>query len=163
MASVKRPPGPTACLRPEHLVGLCFRRGVAALETKETCYWEFAWQALAEVAGPERATELVAELLLWCQSVRKSSGRRIETLPLGCPGFCRDECLAISMIAASQNGVCPALRACAFALLGSNRLDEPIETAARFGRGLAEAGQILSSYSVCDGLAAMPVVSQRPS
>ena len=149
--------------RPERLVGFGFRRGLAALETRDASNWEFAWQGFANAAGPDHATALVAELSIWCRAVRKCAVRRIETYPEGCPGFCRDECLAISMIAASQTGACPALRACAFALLGSNQLDEPLEAAAHFGHGLARAGQVLSALSVCDGLAAMPAASQQPS
>ena len=173
MASSKRPafaearlqnqPDGEVCARPERLVGIGFRRGLAALDTRDIANWQFAWQEFANVAGPDHATVLVAELSLWCRTVRKCAGRRIETYPAGCPGFCRDECLAISMIAASQQSVCPALRACAFALLGSSELDEPLKAAARFGRGLTAAGQVLSLTSVCDGLAAMPAASQRPS
>ena len=173
MASAKRPflgettpqshPAGEVCARPERLVGLGFRRGLAALETRDIANWQFAWQEFANVAGPDHATVLVAELSLWCRTVRKCAARRIETYPLGCPGFCRDECLAISMIAASQRSICPALRACAFALLGSSEQDEPLQAAARFGKGLAEVGQVLSLTSVCDALAAMPAASHRPS
>jgi hypothetical protein len=148
---------------PERLVGIGFRRGLAALEQRDASNWEFAWQEMAAAAGPDTATSLLAELSLWVRSVRKCAGRKIETLPAGCPGFCRDECLAISMIAASQQGACPGLRACAFALLQSNALCEPIETAGRFGGHLAEAGLLLSANSVCSGLAAISMHGGRPS
>lgn len=169
-----RPAAPHAvCAHPERLVGLGFRRGLTALTTRDMTNLEFAWQDFANAVGPDRATALVAELSLWCRAVRKCAGRRIETFPLACPGFCRDECLAIAMIAACQHGasqqnasrqtVCPALRACAFALVGSNELDEPLQAAARFGNGLASAGQVLSVASVCDGLAGLPAAGLRPS
>lgn len=142
--------------RAERIVGFGFRRGMSALEERDPLGWEFCWQDFANVAGPEHATTLVADLSLWVRSVRRCAGRRIETFPAGCPGFCRDECLAISMIAASQLNACPALRACAFALLGSNDLDEPLKAARCFAQGLSGAGQVLSQHSVCDGLAFLP-------
>ena len=169
MASWKQPPGQTGVgpeavmTRPERIVGLGFRRGLAALETRDMVNWQFAWQDFANTAGADRATELVARLSMWVRAVRRCAGRRIETYPAGCPGFCRDECLAISMIAASQQNACPALRACAFALLGSNQLDEPLRTAAVFAEELTAAGQVLALSSVCDYLGAMPVKTGRPA
>jgi hypothetical protein len=151
-------PGHPASLseRPERLVGLGFRRGMAALASRDPSNWEFAWQDLARTTGPDQATALVAELSLWVRAVRKCAGRRIETLPSGCPGFCRDECLAISMIAAAQHPACPALKACAFALVGSSALEEPLAAADRFGRGLLAAGQVLSPDSVCNPMPSLP-------
>jgi hypothetical protein len=143
-------------VRAERIVGFGFRRGMCALEQRDALGWELCWQDFANVAGPESATSLVAGLSQWVRAVRRCAGRRIETFPAGCPGFCRDECLAISMIAASQQNACPALRACAFALLGSNDLDEPLRTARGFAEGLAGAGQLLSQQSVCDSLSFLP-------
>lgn len=147
----------------ETLVGLGFRRGFTALATRDDTNWEFAWQSFANVTGPGQATVLVADLAHWCRAVKKCAGRRIEIYPAGCPGFCRDECLAISMIAASQQGVCPALRACAFALLASNELEQPLQTALQFGECLARAGQRLLPDTLCDGLLTMPEASRRLS
>ena len=164
MASTRRPPpshgdfhidalSVNAAIRPEHLVGMGFRRALTALETGDQSSWEFAWQQFANAAGECKATELVARLSCWTRAVRRCSGRRIETLPPGCPGFCRDECLAIAMIAASQHSVCPALKACAFVLMGSSRIETALETADAFGASLSQSGQILSAQSVCNALA----------
>jgi hypothetical protein len=132
-----------------------------SLETRCPLGWHFAWQNFANAAGPDHATVLVAGLSLWVRALRRSAGRRIETMPAACPGFCRDECLAISMIAACQQGTCPALRACAFALVASNALDAPLAAADRFACGLAAAGQRLSPDCVCDSLAAIPAPTCR--
>jgi hypothetical protein len=76
--------------------------------------------------------------------VQDSAERRIEVYPAQCRRFCRDECLAISMVAACQHSSCPAFRACAVALLGSDEVDEAIEGADNFARCLRDAGQVLS-------------------
>lgn len=149
--------------RPERLVGVTFRRGLAALDRHDATQWQFAWQEFSDVAGPQEATTLLSSLSAWVCTLRRCAGRRLETFPAGCPGFCRDECLAISLIAASQQGACPALKACAFALIGSDHIDEPVAASTRFGDKLAAAGQRLSVDSVCNALAAMPRPDLRPS
>ena len=149
--------------RPERLVGFGFRRAMKALETGDQAPWEFAWQEFANAAGHDQATQLVARLSVWARCVRRCSGRRIETFPASCPGFCRDECLAISMIAASQHSVCPALRACAFALIGSSEIAPALEAADRFAESLAASGQVLSEQSVCNALTFTAPTSQRLS
>ena len=59
--------------------------------------------------------------------LHRSSCRRIETDPSGCAGFCRHECIAISVVVACQHDACPTLRACALALLDLPDVD-PIVT-----------------------------------
>jgi hypothetical protein len=149
--------------RPERLVGFGFRRALKAIETGDQMPWEFAWQEFANATDPDRATQLVARLSVWARAVRRCSGRRIETLPSSCPGFCRDECLAISMIAASQHQVCPALRACAFALMGASEISPALEASDAFGAALTRSGQILSPLSVCNALAFSEPANQKPS
>jgi hypothetical protein len=85
------------------------------------------------------------------RAVQDTAERRIEVFPAQSRRFCRDECLAISMVAACQHSACPAFRACAVALLGSSDVDEAIECADGFARRLREADQILSPGSVFIG------------
>jgi hypothetical protein len=93
----------------------------------------------------------MTELACWVRAVQDSAERRIEVYPAQCRRFCRDECLAISMVAACQHSACPAFRACAVALLGCNDVDEAIEGAEGFARCLKEADQILSPGTVFMG------------
>ena len=149
--------------RPERLVGLGFRRALKAIETGDQVPWEFAWQDFANATDPGRATQLVARLSGWARAVRRCSGRPINTLPPSCPGFCRDECLAISMIAASQHNICPALRACAFALMGGAEFTPALEAAGSFGDTLTRSGHILSPQSVCNALTFSEPANRKPS
>ena len=74
-------------------------------------------------------------------------------LPETCVGFCRDECLAVAMIAASQHKTCPALRACAFALVEHSGVDEVVEQSERFALTLSAVGQVLSPNFIVNAAA----------
>jgi hypothetical protein len=56
--------------------------------------------------------------------------------------------LAISLIAASQHHRCPAMRACALALTGSDLVDPVLQTANAFADVLDQADQRLSTEAV---------------
>lgn len=133
---------------PEQLVGIGFRHWMAGYESGDIARWERAWTLYREVLGCDDAHHLVGRLSLWVRAVRHGSSRRIETLEGSCRGFCRDECLAISLIAACQHDACPALHACAAALLGCPGLDEVLESARGFSAALARSQQVLSPASI---------------
>ncbi len=90
----------------------------------------------------------MTELACWVRAVRASASRKIEYYPFGCAGFCADECMAISLIAASQHHRCPAMRACALALTGSDLVEPVIDAANAFADALQEADQRLSPEAV---------------
>ena len=134
----------------EHLVGLGFRCWMAGFETSDIACWETGWNAYVTALGPARAKPAITELACWVRTVRDGACRKLKYLPFGCAGFCRDESIAISMIAACQHSACPAQRACAFALLGSSNIEEVVDSAAAFADALRIAGQELSLTSICD-------------
>ena len=136
---------------PERLVGVGFRCWLAGYQTSDIGCWEVAWHEFSQAVGAGAAKPLMAELACWVRAVQDGAGRMIETYPAPCRRFCRDECLAISMVAACQHCACPAFRACAVALLGSNKIDETIEGAECFARSLKEADQMLSPSTVFMG------------
>ena len=112
--------------------------------------------------GTERAKRAVTELACWVRAVRASASRKIEYYPFGCAGFCPDECMAISLIAASQHHRCPAMRACALALTGSSLVEPVIDAANAFADALQEADQLLSPEAVAALMAAAPRRIGRP-
>jgi len=137
-------PAGTVLSAPERLVGVGFRCWLAGFQTSDIGCWEVAWHEFSQAVGARAARPLMTELACWVRAVQDSAGRKIEVYPAQCRGFCRDECLAISMVAACQHSACPVFRACAVALLGSNEVDEAIEGAEGFARSLKAADQILS-------------------
>jgi len=144
-------PAPTIMSPPERLVGLGFRCWLAGFQTSDIGCWELAWHEFSRAVGPQAAKPLMTELACWVRAVQDTAERRIEVYPTQYRQFCRDECLAISMVAACQHSACPALRACAVALLGSQEIDEAMEGAEGFARSLKEADQVLSPGTVFMG------------
>ncbi len=116
-----------------------FRCWLAGYDTGDIACWENGWNRICARARPERARRAVTELACWVRAVRASASRKIEYSPFGCPGFCADECMAISLIAASQHHRCPAMRACALALTGSDSVDPVLEAANAFADALARS------------------------
>lgn len=133
---------------PERLVGVGFRCWMAVYKTGDISSWEYAWNLYANQLGACRARVAVAELGLWVRTIQQISGREITTLKPNCAGFCRDECVAISMIAASQHKVCPALRACAFTLIGCNEVEMIMSATDRFAVMLNAMDQRLAAASI---------------
>ena len=100
---------------------------MAGYQTGDISCWEFAWATYSNVLGPKKAQPVLTDLACWVRAIRDASCRSIEVYPAQCAGFCRDECMAISMIAASQHNACPAIRACAYALLESSTIDDVVD------------------------------------
>jgi hypothetical protein len=135
---------------PEQLVGVGFRCWLAGYETSDIDCWETGWNFYARELGTQRAKKAVTELACWVRLVRENACRKISYFPFGCTGFCPDECVAISMVAASQHSACPAMRACAFALLGSSEIDGVVDSADGLASVLSASGYVLSQHSICD-------------
>ena len=52
------------------------------------------------------------------------------------------------MVAASQHDVCPAMRACAFALIEHGDVDDVVSESEALAGRLKELGQVLSAASI---------------
>ncbi|MGZ9075677.1 MAG: hypothetical protein ACXW13_07850 [Burkholderiaceae bacterium] len=152
---------PGGGLRVAQMVGRSFRCGMLARRENPAIAWSYAWQEIAGVAGAGHADRLVVALGAFINSVESAAARRIEVLPKGCPGLCRDECLVVSIVAASQLGACPALKACVFALIDSGNVEPCIRSAGLFSTALSDAGQTLPPDVVCNALALMAGSSGR--
>ena len=144
---------------PERLVGVGFRCWLAGYQTGDIECWETGWSLLARELGACGARAISSDLSIWVRAMHHAAARDIEIYPAGCVGFCRDECMAIAMVAAAQQDACPALKACAYALLDSNALNEVIETTSGLARTLRSEGIALSPDSVVIASAGMPASS----
>lgn len=109
---------------PVDLVGLGFRGWVCGYRTGDLGCWERVWSLYSSVLEPKPAEAAVQCLGAWVKALRGASRHDLEVQPLDAGDFCRDECLAISMIAACQHNTCPAMRACAFALIDTALVEE---------------------------------------
>jgi hypothetical protein len=132
---------------PERLVGFGFRLWLNGFRTGDISSWEQAWSAYAGTIGAAAARTTVGQLSCWVRAVDCYAQRELVTAPNDCARFCHDERVAIAMIAACQHHVCPAMRACAFALLGCSMIEEVVEVADDFAQAMREAQQVLSPAS----------------
>ncbi len=126
------------------LVGVGFRLWLSGFRSSDVSYWENAWQLYSSVLGPHPASAAINELSGWVRAVATSANREIEVLPDTCPGFCRDECLAVAMIAACQHKTCPAMRACAFALVENSCVEDVVTRSECFASTMLGVNQVLS-------------------
>jgi hypothetical protein len=158
-SAIQAPPMLSA---PERLVGVGFRCWLSGFRNSDIGCWEVAWDAYSGAVGPRAAKPLMSELAAWVRAVQEAAERRIELYPARCDQFCRDECLAISMVAACQHSACPAFRACAVALLGSSEIEEAMEGAEEFALRLKEADQVLSPDTAFLGARLLSPPPRRP-
>lgn len=127
----------------ETLVGLGFRGWVTGFKTGNVDAWQQVWTLYSSTLGRDEATTVFGALSDWSKVLTRSSMQGVDVRPLGTCGFCRDECLAISMIAAEQHKTCPALRACAYALVECSQLDEVLERTTAYAEALARVDRIV--------------------
>jgi hypothetical protein len=137
--------------RPEWIVGLGFRCSITCIRASDPgC----ARQACAVLGSAVEArampVSLVTSFSAWAMAVEATAERHIAVLPAGASGLCRDECLAIALVAACQYGACPALQACAFALLGSSDLGRAIAATQNVAHALLGARCRLDADGIVD-------------
>jgi hypothetical protein len=153
-------PQPPRLFVPERLVGLGFRYWLTGFRTGDISCWARAWCTYSNTLGTARAKSAVADLSCWVRAINRHAQRDLTTAAVDCERFCRDECIAIDMIAACQHNACPAMRACAFALLGCSMIDEVVEGAETFAATMRGADQVLPpSFAHGSSLLAMPPAS----
>lgn len=133
---------------PERLVALGFRHWFAGYQSGNLHSWETAWCLYERALGNQNARLAVAELGAWVKAVRACSRRDIAVSSERCTSFCRDECLAVAMVAACQHNTCPALKACAFALVESSMLEEVMHHTESFSTVMRSLDQTLSPHSI---------------
>lgn len=143
---------------PERLVGVGFRCWLNGLSTGEIENWTDAWNTYESVLGADHAKALLMDLSVFVRAVSAGSRREINVMERGCSGFCQDECLAISIIAASQHGAHTSLAETARTLLGSDDIGDTIMGAERLAGGLTHRRQKLSAHSICPATCALQMM-----
>jgi hypothetical protein len=143
----------------DDLVGNGFRCWLTGYMTTDVSCWERVWRDYSTALGAAEGRRAVACLSDWVGAVRSFASREIVVATLDCPTFCRDECMAVSLVAACQQDACPAARACAFALLGNSQVDATIDAAAEFAAVLRESGAAFTSASVQNATASVSAKS----
>jgi hypothetical protein len=145
-----RPIPVAPCLpEPERRVALCFRLWMRGYKSGDIACWARAWELYCGRFGVPGARRVVGKLSYWVNTLNRATVRGLEVFPESSVAFCRDECLAVAMIAACQHDICPAMRACAFAFIeSSSSVDRVIDTAQAFAEELAGLQEVLSLGSI---------------
>jgi len=152
---------PLPARAPERLVAVGFRCWLAGLSTGDIKCWEDAWNTFSGMLGPENAKTLLLDLSKFVRAVKANAQRDIEISPVGCRSFCRDECLAISIIAACQHDERQALTASAAALIGSEDIGDTLNGAQALAATLRKTNQMLCADSVCPATCALRASRRR--
>jgi hypothetical protein len=161
-AAQRAPVLPAGLGMPERLVGFGYRYWLTGFRTGDIRCWERAWCAYSNVLGAAAAKTAVTDLSGWVRAINRHAQRDLETSAVDCDRFCRDECLAIEMIAACQHNACPAMRVCAFALLGCSLIDTVVKGAECFAATMRGAEQVLpASFAHGSTLLALPPATDQ--
>lgn len=124
--------------KPERLVVTGLRCCMAGYNFGDIDCWETAWRSYCMELGTSDARRLMGELQYWVRTMRAESARPLDVFPHGCGHVCRDECMALSLIAALQDNDQPTAILAARHLGGSVEGDAPVSLAAS-GQGYADA------------------------
>jgi hypothetical protein len=152
---------PLSTRAPERLVGIGFRCWLKGLTTGDLDCWGEAWDTYSNTFGNDCAKTRLIELSQFVRAVSASCERCIEVQAPGCSGFCRDECLAISIIAACQHDRRDALCASVRALIGTDDIGDALNGAQTFASGLKASNQWLSAESVCPATCALRIGNKK--
>jgi hypothetical protein len=125
---------------PERLVLQGYRQWMGGYDTACVACWERASDLYIDELGARAAGPVVMALGQWVRMLRRQARRQLSALPGSCHRLCRDECLAMAMIAASQNGD-EGCRDLACAELAEDGPDARLSSATRlFAEALDESG-----------------------
>jgi hypothetical protein len=128
----------------DRLVGTGFRCWLAGYRFQDVAPLDLAFSDYERSLGPEPARRAIGDLGYWCRAIWQCRRREIEVYPHACQEFCRDECLAISMIAAVQYRNHTLACECAAMLLGETEAPQAVlEAAVLFAGSLDRLGVVL--------------------
>ncbi|MEL6296978.1 MAG: hypothetical protein AAFQ45_00270 [Pseudomonadota bacterium] len=148
-----------------HLAAYGLRGWLGGLRNTDMAQWQAVFETYSGAFGLCHARRTIEALSDWSRAIERSAERDIEICPLSCPTLCQDECVALSIVAAAQADTCPAMQACAFALIGSADIEPVVAGAEAFGAELKSADCIvepatLAALESCGGANAGPAALQ---
>ena len=122
---------------PERLVLEGYRRWLAGYDSGSVSPWEMTQTLYEELLGAAEGRRVLAELSHFVRTLRQCAACPLKSFPFGAHHVCRDECLALGLIAALQHDDPGAVSTCLSALACPARSAEVAEAAACFADALA--------------------------
>jgi hypothetical protein len=128
---------------PERLVLEGYRRWLAGFESGSVLPWEMTQTLYEELLGAAEGRRVVAELSHFVRTLRRCAACPLNSFPFNAHHVCRDECLALGLIAALQHSDRDAAATCLSAMACPALLASVAEAAASFADALAAARHYL--------------------
>jgi hypothetical protein len=143
---------------PERLVIEGYRRWMGGYDSGQVECWEQAWDLYAEELGSAAAGPTLMAMAGWVRSLRRSTSRPMSFFPYNSCHLCRDECLVIAMVAASQHRNSEIVGRAASALTGAQSLGGCLGACQRFAIKLDHSGNRLMQvpHEVLDTILGRP-------
>lgn len=127
---------------PEKLVLEGYRRWLAGYESGSVTPWEMTQILYEELLGAE-GRRVVTELSHFVRTLRRCAACPLRSFPFNAHHVCRDECLALGLIAALQHDDEGATATCLSAMACPALAANVAEAAASFADALAAARHYL--------------------
>lgn len=99
-----------------------YRCWMAGYSTRDTYCWDLAWKALLRFVAPDSAKRLYGEFHFFTFTLNEQANRSIGWRPNVCRCLCRDEYLALRLVAASQRDDLDQELSAATGLLGTDQV-----------------------------------------
>lgn len=128
---------------PEKLVLEGYRRWLAGYDTGSVTPWEMGWALYTQLLGGAEGRRALSDLSHFVRTLRNCAACPLLSFPFGAHHVCRDECLALGLIAALQHDDDAAASACLDAMSCPARRADMREAATSFADTLAGLRQYL--------------------
>jgi hypothetical protein len=128
---------------PERLVVEGLRRWMMGGEAGSIANWSRAAEFFVDELGAVDGRRLFLAFVRWLDTLDAFMDRPAMTSPIECPRLCRDECMALAMIAAAQYADCDGVMTASSRLVSPEGLAPAVEASSCFAAALAGAGHHL--------------------
>jgi hypothetical protein len=128
---------------PERLVLEGYRGWLAGFESGSVTPWEMTQTLYEDVLGPAQGRHALADLSHFVRTLRRCAACPLKSFPFNAHHVCRDECLALGLIAALQHDDREAVLTCLSAMACPALSQNVAEAASCFADALAGARHYL--------------------
>lgn len=128
---------------PERLVLEGYRHWIAGYDHNSVIPWELAWNLYESILGVDQAKTAVAELSHFIRVVGRCTTCPLKSFPSGAHHLCREECLALGLIAGAQHSDDAVIRKCLEAMTCPARCEAVAMAAGSFALTLRAMNQRL--------------------
>jgi len=145
--------------RAERLVVEGFRRFMSEGGTGSIAGWERVADFFAQELGTSEASRLLPKFFRWLHTLNDFMERPATSSPFECPMLCRDECMVVAMIAASQWKDRDSLTAATNQMVAPEGFGAATEAAEAFAEALIGTGHHLMPVPA----AVLRDIAERPA